>query len=566
MKTPYIFSLAAGAALVLASLTGCKDMMTTETGTYIPAADGRMLTKADSLYSAIGILTQMQTLGERYVLLGELRGDMVNPTPSAPFSMQEVAQFQVSADNEYLDRRPYYSVINNCNYALSHIDKDITEGTRRPMLGEYAAIAAMRAWTYLQMGLTFGSAKYIEEPILSLEASEAEYPELPLDALVQKLIPTLEPFTDVEMPSYGNIDGYDSHRFFIDPRLMLADLLLYDNQYERAAELYYLYIDKTRCTLSVDNGNRWTRSTQTASEVSGGNIQAYANEALSFIPYSSDASELHPDLVNLTYSSSPRLLPAEWWINAMAQATHFHADEMRLLTISAFLQGDLRARFSLRSGTEEVASAIGTAGRTGSAGPSLITKYYLNGNEASWLTNPSNQLFDTENPVRISRFVATYRIPQVYLRYAEAVNRAGKPNLAFAVMKYGLTPETMADTLRVDSLELAEPWTDFSAVNLPDNCGTAMRGRGLGVRLPGSDFVIPQLASLQDSIRFVETELLREEAAETSFEGSRFFDILRMSHHRADHPRLAAQTISRRAENPQALEQKLQNIDNYWIK
>ena len=45
----------------------------------------------------------------------------------------------------------------------------------------------------------------------------------------------------------------------------------------------------------------------------------------------------------------------------------------------------------------------------------------------------------------------TYRRSMVYLRYAEALNRAGLPQSAFAILKYGLCPENVVNY--VDSLE-----------------------------------------------------------------------------------------------------------------
>jgi hypothetical protein len=49
-----------------------------------------------------------------------------------------------------------------------------------------------------------------------------------------------------------------------------------------------------------------------------------------------------------------------------------------------------------------------------------------------------------------------YRSALLYLRYAEAVNRAGKPSLAFAVLKYGLNATNMANPTRISPFELAD--------------------------------------------------------------------------------------------------------------
>ncbi len=174
MKLKYIIP---AAMLAMASvLTSCEDMMDLKSDSYVYDEDNKLDSANDSLYSAMGILTQLQKIGERYVLMGELRGDLMSVTADAPVSMQEIANFNVSASNTYNAKRDYYGIINNCNYALARMDTMVTEHLNRVMVPEYVAIKTLRAWTYLQMGLTYGRVQWIDRPILSLEESEMDYP------------------------------------------------------------------------------------------------------------------------------------------------------------------------------------------------------------------------------------------------------------------------------------------------------------------------------------------------------------------------------------------------------
>ena len=151
----------------------------------------------------------------------------------------------------------------------------------------------------------------------------------------------------------------------------------------------------------------------------------------------------------------------------------------------------------------------------------------------------------------------------VYLRFAEAINRAGYPTVAFAVLKYGLSNQTLNDTLRVDSNEVKRwrPYLDFRASLFDGNVGTAARGLGLGVRWDKEQYVIPEAV---DTVDYVERAILDEMAAENCFEGNRFFDLLCASRHRHDHPALMAELISRKYSDAAAarlwLEQKLRQI------
>jgi hypothetical protein len=139
--------------------------------------------------------------------------------------------------------------------------------------------------------------------------------------------------------------------------------------------------------------------------------------------------------------------------------------------------------------------------------------------------------------------------------------------VAFAVMTTGLKREAMADSTRVMKWELqGEPYINFENSKYDANYGTAMRGRGYGIRLTKSGYLIPEFDNLADSIEWVENEILQEMAAETCFEGNRFFDLMRVSHHRVDHPALMVEKISSRFENPTAAAAVISNPENWWIK
>lgn len=573
-----IYSLMA-AAVLTAGFTSCEDAFDTDTTTFRYENGTMIKTESGSFYSAMGILNQLQALGERYVLLGELRGDLVNVTPDADFSLREVSEFDISPDNVFLSTRDYYAVINNCNYALDRIDTEVELHGTKVLLPDYVAILTMRNWTYLQMALNFGSVKYITKPLLSFDQTLEQFPSVSLDQLVPMLIADLLPYAEIETPNYGGIDGYDSGNFFIQPKLLLGDLYLYNNEYDNAAQMYYSYIERSHINYAYGSGNRWVTSSMDAASI--GHTTSYSNEIISMIPYSSDAREYHPNLVNLTYNTRPSIIPATWWTNEMEDIEHYHVDNMSSNVITGFLQGDLRGNIVYRGGRRESSSTYGNFSTGNNSTATMIAKFYHNADAYSSITSPGNEMFGTDNSPRLLRRVAINRIPHVYLRFAEAANRAGKPTLAFAVLKYGLNRQYMTqgqptgddddtvvkETPVINPEELADgkTWTNFAVLDL-DNYGSAMRGRGLGIRLEGSGYVIPELATRNDSIDFVENEIVREMAAETAFEGNRFFDLLRVSHHRADHPAYFAEKVSARFENPAEARARLSNSNNWWIK
>lgn len=564
MKLTRIIPLLLSCGALIVTATACEDMLDTTSNGYVFDDDHNLDSANDSLYSAMGILTQMQALGERYVMLGELRGDLAEVPATARVDYQNLSLFEpVGEESPLLSRRDYYSVINNCNVALARMDTTITEHGSQVMLPEYAAIRTMRDWTMLQIALAYGEVSYMDRPLLSVDDTAREFATVSLDDLVPRLIADLEPFAARNTPDYGSVDGLQAAKFFMSPALLLADLCLYDGRYEQAARMYYKVIDDAGYTINIDHANTWTTSVR--AEAVKGHIETYSNEAVVILPYASDAKKYHPDMVNITYNTKPGMVPAEWWVNDMNAATHFHIDRLGITNISGYLEGDLRGMFTDREGNT-ISSAFGYE-PTNKVSTPLVMKYLTNGTSYSSVSNPGNPLL-AETSAVLTRSIALARNPHLYLRYAEAVNRAGKPTLAFAVLKYGLRAEILDDETKVDPAELADgvEWTNFADQKYNSNYGTAMRGRGLGIGIEQTSYVIPEGLDKDAVTEWVEERILEEMAAETAFEGNRFFDLLRISRHRADHPVFMARQIARRFDNPARIEAKLADISNVWVR
>lgn len=528
--------------VITVALISCEDMMDTESPRVAYDDQHHIDNANDSIYSVIGILAQLQQVADRIVLMGELRGDLMAIDPQAASTdLQDIDRVQFSADNTYAQKRDFYAIINNCNYILAHMDTTIIEGQTRVMIPEYAQVKTLRAYTYWQMALIFGRVNYFTEPLLSVSGmSSCLDDEKDLDALSLLLIDDLSSVAggsaaDIRPLDYGTVDGWNSAEFFLPTRMLLGDLYLYNNRYEEAAQMYYDLIRQRRLTVSNNFATTW--QTTARQELNNGHLQAYRDEVVTRQIFDSNLRSLHSQLRQLTYSDKPSLLPAKTFTDWMQQRTHFHTDNGQ--AISRFFNGDLRGVAELSNG-KFIGDAFGPVSQASNlqsqASNLLITKYYNN------LSGSETDLLE-QRPLTS---LAVLRPSTVYLRYAEAINRAGYPTTAFAVLKYGLNA-LMYDTIqhRVDTLELQRypAYIDFRASQFDQNIGTAARGLGLGIRWDREQYIIPVDADTTD---FVERAILDEMAAETCFEGNRFFDLLRTSHHRADHPRLLFDIVSRK--------------------
>jgi hypothetical protein len=235
----------------------------------------------------------------------------------------------------------------------------------------------------------------------------------------------------------------------------------------------------------------------------------------------------------------------------MNARTHFHSSGT---SISRYFDGDLRGQVVYGNGSVE-ADAYGMATVDDASPRTLITKFYnnLSGSSTDLLVN------------RPLTSLALVRPLTVYLRYAEAVNRLGKHSLAFAVLKYGLKNATVNDTLRVDSNEVKglADYMNFTDSRFDGNVGTAARGQGLGIQFDRARYIIPAGV---DTTQYVEDRILDELAAETCFEGNRFFDLLCISRHHDNHPAFMASRVAQKFSDPEAAYTRLLNLKEWFVK
>ena len=135
-------------ALLLGGFTACEDMLDVSSSSVQYEDRHDINSAADTLYSVVGILSKLQTIADRTVLLGELRGDLVTDNENTEKDLRELINHNVSADNAYNDYSDYYAIINNCNYYLAKVDTSVIVSNEKVMLKEVAAVKAIRAWVF----------------------------------------------------------------------------------------------------------------------------------------------------------------------------------------------------------------------------------------------------------------------------------------------------------------------------------------------------------------------------------------------------------------------------------
>lgn len=510
----------------LIGLTGCQGLFNLDSEQVLFVEDNPLDAPTDSVYSVIGVLNKLQRIADRTVLLGEIRADLVSLTPDASLPLQALANFTADTNNPYNAPEDYYAVINNCNYFIANVDTSLKKRNNPVFMKEYAVMKSFRAWTYLQLAQIYGSVPFITEPILTEKQASIQYERKDIKAIADYFIEDLKPYINTPFPTYGSIGGSRSEQLFIPVRLLLGDLCLWSGRYLEAAAYYHDHLTLLNRPLPIQTSRtQWKNSTNTFEgnpDNNYGNIfSTSGTEVITYLPMESTKfNGLVSDLVNV--------------FNSTTLNKNFYQ-----ATFSTALK-DLSKK---QSNCKVYENALTSTRDTLYAPSDNTTNSLLVGDLrlAAVFTHStvSNNAFNTfstsyQNISKFNGQVFTYRRAVIYLRYAEAMNRAGFPEAAFAVLKYGMTASNIAKY--VDSTEIVAAgrllvW-DRIVFNVNNTIG--IHARGCGEASADKHYIIQPQASKADSIEFVENLICDEMALETAFEGYRYYDLMRMTMHRND--------------------------------
>ena len=562
-------SICCGAA---AALTSCSDLMDTDSELVEKLEDNKLQQPTDSVYSIMGIIYKMQAIADRTVLLGELRGDLTTTTASASKDLKAITNFTLSTsdgspaeDNAYNRISDYYAVINNCNYFLKNVNKDLVKNDRKVFEAEYAAVKAFRAWTYLQLALVYGNVPLVTEPLLTEEAAHEAMTQNLMDitGICNYFIDDIKDYVDTKLPVYGQINNQNSQKFFIPVRALLGDLCLWANRYNEAAMYYHDYLSlRTDPKPTGTSSASWAdlRTKEFRSARSSISYNSSNNECLCYIPM--ETSEFYGIKSELSNIFNSTIINQQY-----AQATP--TDRMRQLSAASNYCGT----YTKADGSQDTIYApranLEKSEYVGDLRFGTTFTYRISNKERFARTSNEIQSIDKLN----SNGVTIYRINMVYLRYAEALNRAGFPQSAFAVLKYGLYPDIVEN--QIDSIERKAAGNlidfDMDYFSVENTQGIHSRGSGRAecdtlYRMPMPDTKKATHADTAAAqIPLVEDMIINEMALEGAFEGYRFYDLMRVALRRNNPAYLADPVSSRMGKSDDALHTLLMNTSNWYL-
>jgi starch-binding outer membrane protein, SusD/RagB family len=523
--------------------------------------------KFDADAAVIGIYGEFMNLADRYVILNELRADLLDVTANADDNLVQLSRHSVRPGNPYADPKPFYKVILLCNDALKNFDIMLAENKMDQLeySQRYSDIAALRTFLYMQLMLHYGQVPYITEPFVKLADVQNldRFPRFTIEQMVPELIKVLENLPWQEDYSTTNslvapIDNYATAKFFIPKKLLLADLYLWSGNYLEAAKIYKAFIDPGNFSQYKI---AFTQVLAGVQDLTVQYIRFRDDDAFSLVddPMDGWRSIFNRPVDNLFNAEwiwyaafDSRFAPknpfidlfSNWGGRYLVKPSQSVMDMWDAQVQRNGIQGDARKRFTVR--TEK--------------GEPVIYKYIYN--------------YDPVNPLNTNGKWWLMRAAQVHLHLAEAANHDNKRKLALALLNNGISANFNNGNpdVRENFDTFYEFPYDFAArsSNAPYNFRdpyhqhTGIRGRGYV-----SNRTVAANLAVQDSINTIDNYLIDEAALELAFEGQRWGDLLRIAVRRNDPAFLADKIYAKleKAGDPRAAEvrQRLMNRDNWFL-
>lgn len=605
---PITLTLMAGA---LVAAPSCVDADLEDALDY----DKTYTNSADADKHILGVYSQLMSLGEQMVVLGELRGDLMSITSHANDFLQEVEAGVADSRNPYLQSQPYYSIIANCNDILYNfrLMKERRDLSADQFAEAYSDVMALRCYVYLQLVSQFGKAYYLDNPITTVAEME-EYRKtstpLSIDEILPLLIadmescPTLEEYEQSELVANGTasvtLNGVVMRHQFVNKKLLLADLYLWagrsQDDYRKAAYYYKAVLNKDadsgddatenlyyRCkTFTYTGSTLPTSAAATSYNYCAGTLRYLDQDEESFFttwPYMfEDAVSQRPGLYEwiwtLTYTSGTS--PEYPFVDLFASTGDGGSYQLR--PSQNFVAYTRRTDILRNNQAPYDPRGLDATYRVSSSGDTVCAKYL--------------GLYDPAQPNVKTGRLWLYRAAGIHLRFAEAINRAGYPDLAYGFIMGGLdgyygatypdmdregrittdrsnprdyrglnstgSPTAGGQTRNIFALlfpimtgvcdnpidsallyfdnrymtTASSNLFDRSVQRGPWRSSSGIRGRQLMRYRETSDFstlTLADCATKADSIYLVEKILLDETALETAHEGNRWGDLVRVA-------------------------------------
>ena len=233
--------------------SSCENFFSIEKEDFL--TDKENYKERNQIYSGmVGLATNFREVMADYIVLSELRGDLLMPTNTAPDEYWDIFRYKSDGNNSAASPAPLYQLVSNCNDFLRNlrIYNSSYPGALEPVTyrGMVASTLTYRAWAYLNIGKLYGEAYYHDLSVSDMNQDMSAGELLQLKPLVQQLISSLQDGVD-DITAFNYLDWrlivmdptieenkFDLNwtRVVVNPDVLLTELYLWDGNHIAAAK------------------------------------------------------------------------------------------------------------------------------------------------------------------------------------------------------------------------------------------------------------------------------------------------------------------------------------------
>ena len=503
----------------LGFFTSCSDILDTKSDMIEFAEDNKLNSTSDTLYSVMGIVRGIQTIADRTLLLGDIRSDQFTVTEDASTDLKNIASFQLDTENKYNKVSDFYAVINNCNYFIENADTALYKLGTQVFEKEFAAVKAYRAWTYLQLVKNYGEVPLVLKPVLTEAAASNEMSKSysNIEDICNYFIEDIKPYVDTQLPQFT---GEQLH---VPVRVLLGELCLWAGRYGEAAQYLHEYLTMKNKPVTTGKSGR------------GIEIQRMENGV--------------PTTIRINGTAYQPLESSQMLYYVPMEISDYYGIKNNLPTVyESVIANNYFAEVVPSSALRKL-----------SYNQDYVCLYEASQTEKDtvYLGKNWDELLNGD-----------LRLYSIYNYKKENVDEA-----AFCVLKYGLRNQNIERYVSEKEREKAGELLNFDdEVFLNDNT-QGIHARGCGDVDCDNYYCVPQpkekLASYEDTVQYqiplVEQMIIDEYALEFTYEGKRFYDLMRVALRRNDPAYLADAIARRNGKLDDGLRERLMDKRNWYL-
>lgn len=219
-------------------LFSCDGFFNPENPTVLDAEDN-FSDYLSSRSSVNGLYALMQDVMDAYIVNGELKADMITISENAAEDLVRIHEMDYDIENPYFDILPFYTIINNANDVILHLEESLEKGTsyEEALMNMHAEAVILRSWVYFYLLRNYTNVPYLTEDYTSSGGSGSIENWLTENTIgyvqLDELIAQTEAVIEGLIP-----DNFTESQYFniASAYAFLGEMYLWKDDYENAIE------------------------------------------------------------------------------------------------------------------------------------------------------------------------------------------------------------------------------------------------------------------------------------------------------------------------------------------